>query len=111
MNAYTSLSPTIPLRTRWEEARGTFSEKRVLLKIAAEELSKNGETWLFAAAMDAATRPEERDEHIARFEEELEAAEEAEFARLHLTTMAPAHLARIEREWEAAAVDPRERIV
>jgi hypothetical protein len=36
---------------------------------------------------------------------------EPRLAADHLITMAPAYLARIEREWEAAAVDPRERIV
>lgn len=88
--------------TRWEQARGTYSEKRVLLEIAAEELRINGETWLFAAAFDAATRPaDERAEHLARFEEELEAAEEVKLAAAHCAAMPPERLALLNSGWSA----------
>lgn len=102
MNAYTTFTPTIPLRTRWEEARGTWSEKPTLRKIAAEELRKNGPSWLFCAAFDAATAtdPDERAEHIAAFEQELEATEAAEseqFAR-----QCEAYEMRTGKDWDCS---------
>lgn len=83
----------LPLADRWSQAKGTWSEKQTLLEIAAEELRENGQTWLFAAAMDAATRPDERDEHVARLEEEIEALEERAHAAAHLAAMPADRLA------------------
>jgi hypothetical protein len=84
---------------RWEEARNTWSEKDTLLEIAAEEHAINGPSWLFCAAYDAATRPDERDEHIARFEEELEAAQEVAMASDHRAAWTPVYAAAMEAEW------------
>jgi hypothetical protein len=60
------LSPSWAVR--WEQARGTYSEKAVLMSIAAEALNHDDAVW--AAAYDAATTddPVERQ----RFIEDLE---------------------------------------
>lgn len=53
---------------RWEEARGTYSEKACLLSIAAEARTKDRD--VFCAAYDAATAadPDERESFIAELE-------------------------------------------
>lgn len=102
MNAINhAFTPDLSYSTRWEQARGTWTEKQTLLEIAAEEHRKNGPSWLFCAAMDAATRPDERDEHIARFEEELETMEELAHAAAHLAGKTAGEIATLNAEWGA----------
>lgn len=57
-----------PWYVQWEQARGTFSEKRVLMEIAAEALNHDPDVWYAAFDAANATDPDERAEHIATLE-------------------------------------------
>jgi len=71
-------SPSWPIR--WEEARGTYSEKACLLSIAAE--TRGQDMDIFCAAYDAAmaSDADERAELIAEMEALFDAANEHETA-------------------------------
>lgn len=67
-----------PWYVQWEQARGTYSENRVLAGIAASARDHDWDVW--CAAMDAIDAPDEdeRAEHIATLERLFDEAAEAE---------------------------------
>lgn len=66
--------------TRWQQAKDTALAKECLVSIAAEALNNHPDIWV--AAFDAATRPDERDEHVSELEAIFAGIAEAEaFAR------------------------------
>lgn len=89
----------LPWSTRWQQARGTFSEKRVLLSIAAEARDRDHNVW--CASFDAATTtdPDERAEHIAELERLFEEAAAAE----DFAERCWAYEQRTGRDWDTSA--------
>jgi hypothetical protein len=67
-----------PWYVQWEQARGKYTEKRVLMEIAASALNRDYDVWMAAYDAATATDPDERAEHIATLERLFDEAAEAE---------------------------------